>query len=343
MSKAYIKEIEYYLPNATLENAELSALYPEWSEERIEAKTGIRSRHIAAEGETSLDMAEQACKALFARGDLKKADVDFLILMTETPDYFLPSSACVLHGRLDLPEVCGAFDVNLGCSAYIYGLILAQSLVVSGTAKNVLLVTADTYTKLIHPMDKSTRTLFGDAATATWIGDSGTLSIEESVFGTRGKSYDDLIVPAGAFRTPANEQTKIVHTDESGYSRCAENIFMDGVDIMSFSIDVVPKTVYALLEKAGLQDSDVALYVFHQANDFMLSYLRKKMKIDAARFVESFSDVGNTVSSSIPIALRRCMGDPGLPEGNIVLCGFGVGLSWGAVRLYLRDKTLCNQ
>lgn len=333
MNRAFIKRVEYYLPEKVLKNAELSALYPEWTEERIESKTGICARHVAAEGETSLDMAEQVCNKMFANSDFKKEDVDFLILMTETPDYYLPSSACILHGRLDLDEKCGAFDINLGCSAYIYGLILAKSLIVSGTAKNVLLVTADTYTKLIHPMDKSTRTLFGDAATATWISGEGMLSIEDSVYGTRGKRYDDLLVPAGAFRKPKDEETRVVHIDENGYSRSEENIFMDGANIMAFSIDVVPKTLKELLIKAGIEDSDIALYVFHQANDFMLSYLQKKLKIEDLRFAKSFSDTGNTVSSSIPIVLSRYIEKDMLPKGNIVLCGFGVGLSWGALRL----------
>lgn len=338
MNNAYIRNVEYYLPETILGNAELAQLYPEWTEERIVSKTGIRTRHIADSDETSLDMAEKACRVLFERSALEKQDVDFLILMTETPDYLLPASACVLHGKLDLPEDCGAFDVNLGCSAYVYGLILAKSLIVSGMAHNVVLATADTYTKLINPMDKSTRTLFGDAATATWISDTGLIEIGESVFGTRGKAYESLIVPAGLFRTPSCDETKVVRVDENGYSRCQENIFMDGADILSFSIDVVPKTVSQLLKKAELKDEDIALYIFHQANGFMLSYLQKKMKINRERFVESFSDTGNTVSSTIPIALKRCMEDGKLPsKGNIVLCGFGVGLSWGGVRLSIKD------
>lgn len=334
MTEAYIRQIEYHLPEKVLGNDELAELYPEWTAQKILDKTGIAERRIAAEGETSLDLAGAAVGKLLDGGGPAREDVDFLILMTETPDYVLPASACVLHGRLGLPEACGALDVNLGCSAYVYGLVLAKGLVASGAARNVVLATADTYSKLINPMDKSTRTLFGDAATATWISDAGGIRIAEADLGTRGTGYGSLIVPAGMFRTPSTPVTAAVVEDEDGYSRSQDDIYMNGQDVMSFSIDVVPKSVRALLAKAGLEMGEVDRFVFHQANAFMLGYLRKKLKIDPARFEMCFSDTGNTVSSSVPVAVRRCMDRGEFPErGCVVLCGFGVGLSWGSVLL----------
>lgn len=334
MKEAFIRRITYHLPEKVLTNDELAALYPEWTAQKILDKTGITERRIAAEDETSFDMAERAVGKLLAEGSLAREDVDFLILMTETPDYLLPSSACVLHGKLGLPEACGAFDVNLGCSAYVYGLELARGLIATGTARNVVLATADTYSKLINPMDKSTRTLFGDGASATWVSDSGDIRIAASDLGTRGSGYASLIVPAGMFRTPSDESTAVVVEDENGYSRSKDDIYMNGQDIMSFSIDVVPRSVAALLEGEELSMEDVDRFFFHQANAFMLGYLRKKMRIDPDRYEMSFSDIGNTVSSSIPIAMRRCMDRGVFPErGNVVLCGFGVGLSWGSTLL----------
>ena len=334
MNDAYIKQIEYHLPKHVLDNNELAALYPEWTAQKIKDKTGICERRIAAADETSLDLAQQAVEKLFISSAIEPEDIDFLILMTETPDYVLPASACVLHGRLGLPESCGALDVNLGCSAYIYGLVLAKGLIRSGMARNVVLVTADTYSKLINPMDKSTRTLFGDAASATWLSSEGDIRIGETDFGTRGSGYGSLIVPAGMFRTPSDASTAEVVEDENGYSRSKDNLYMNGQDIMAFSIDVVPKSVAIVLEKAGIQINGIDRFVFHQANSFMLNYLRKKMKIDTDKFETSFSDIGNTVSSSIPVALKRSMERGEFPaQGNVVLCGFGVGLSWGSVLL----------
>ncbi|WP_172135173.1 ketoacyl-ACP synthase III [Adlercreutzia sp. ZJ473] len=334
MPESYIRSVEYYLPRNVLANDDLAKLYPEWTAEKIEGKTGIRERRIAAEGETSLDLAESAAIKLFERSDLRPEEVDFLIFVTETPDYVLPASACVLHGRLGLSEACGALDVNLGCSGYVYGLSLAKGLVCADIARNVLLLTADTYSKIIHPMDKSTRTLFGDAAAATWVAAEGFAEIVDFDLGSRGAGYDRLIVPAGMFRNPKSELTGIVEVDENGYSRSEENVFMDGADIMSFSIDVVPKSVDKLLERNGVGRDQVDRFVFHQANAFMLGYLRKKMRIPADRFEVSMGDIGNTVSSSVPIALKRAMGRGGIPEGGrVVLCGFGVGLSWGSALL----------
>lgn len=339
MTKAFIKEIAYYLPSQTLDNHQLAELYPEWTPEKIEQKTGIRVRHIAECDETSLDMAEKACRKLFKITDLAPSCIDFIILMTETPDYILPASACVLQHRLDVPETCGAFDINLGCSAYVYGLAVAKGLIVTGVANNILLVTAETYSKLIHPMDKSTRTLFGDAATATWIAKDGNIEIDEFDLGTRGKDAEKLIVPAGMFKLPHSKATEKVIVDENGYSRSQENLYMNGNDVFSFSIDVVPQTIERLLKKIDMYDCDISMYILHQANSFMLSYLRKKLKIEKQRFFEDMSEIGNTVSCSLPIAIKRSMELNVFPHnGNVILCGFGVGLSWGAVSLKVKDK-----
>ena len=332
--KAYIKRIEYYLPETELHNEELAAIYPEWTADKIYEKTGISSRHIAGKNETATDLAEKACEKLFANAPEEKDSVNFLIFMTQSPDYKLPPSACILQNRLGLSKRIGAFDVNLGCSAYIYGLATAKALIVSGMAKNVLLVTGETYSKYINPFDKSTRTLFGDGATATLISTSGRLSIDEIDYGTDGAGFDKLIVPAGMSRLPCSEETKTEQTDENGYVRSQENIFMDGAGIFSFTIEAVPDTVSRLLEKSGRSKDDVELFVFHQANKFMLSYLKKKLRIPDEKFYIDLETRGNTVSSSIPIALKDAAENGRLPErGNVMAVGFGVGLSWGSAML----------
>lgn len=335
---AYIKAIEYYLPKETLTNEQLADIYPEWTAEKIRSKTGINIRHVAGADETALDLAEQACKKLFEKTVLRVEDVDFIILLTESPDYKLPPSACILQSRLGLPQSIGAFDINLGCSAYIYGLSVAKGLIYAGIARNILLVTTETYSKYIHPMDKSTRTLFGDGAAATWVSNEGQIGIGQFDLHTDGSGADKLIVHAGMARMPSSEETKIEKTDENGYVRSKEHLYMDGVGIFNFTIDAVPKTVNALLTKYGMAIDNVGLYVFHQANAYMLSYLQKKLKISAESFYVNLSEVGNTVSSTIPIAIRDAIDEGRFSEsGRVMLVGFGVGLSWGSVMLEINN------
>ncbi len=329
---AGICAIEYVLPDCILTNEELECLFENWTAEKIYKKTGIESRHITSENETALDLAEKAVSKLLQSGAVKKEDVDFLIMATQSPDYILPTSACVLQDRLGLDKRVGALDINLGCSAYIYGLALAKGLIDVGIAKNVILVTADTYSKYIHPMDRSTRTIFGDGATATLICNRG-MEICEFDFGTDGSGKDLLIVPAGGARLPKSSVTS-VEQEMEGNIRSQDNIYMDGTGIFEFSIREVPESVNRLLKKESLTMDDIDLIVFHQANEFMLDFLQRYMKLDAEKFYKNFSDIGNTVSSSIPIALKRAREEGKIKNGQtILLSGFGVGLSWGTTVL----------
>ena len=337
--KIFIKEIAYALPEKVLTNEDLAKIYPEWTAEDIKKKTGISSRHIVSDGEHASDLAEKATKDLFAKSDLKPEDVDFVILITESPDYILPPTACILQDKLGIPRSAGAFDINLGCSGYIYGLAVSKGLITAGVAKNILLLTADTSSKYINPNDKSTRTLFGDAATATWVSTTGKFEIGSFDLGTDGGGYNSLIVPAGGSRLPISPETAVEQVDENGYTRNQQNLYMDGAGIFNFTLEVVPKTVSNVLEKNAVTDENIGLYIFHQANQYMLNCLRRKLKIDADRFYINMEDVGNTVSATIPIAIKRNLEDGTMPTlGNIVLTAFGVGLSWGSVVLRIEES-----
>jgi 3-oxoacyl-[acyl-carrier-protein] synthase-3 len=332
MTQSKISAISYYLPDKVLTNDELAALYPGWTAEKIFEKTGIRERHISAENETAGDLGERAARKLFAEHAIDPSTIDFILLATQSPDYFLPTTACMLQDRLGIPTTAGALDFNLGCSAYIYGLSLAKGLIASGTARNVLLITAETYTKHIHPMDKSVRTIFGDGAAATLVSGADSDGIGQFVLGTDGRGYDKLIVPSGGMRVCPSAETAVESTDESGNTRSQDHLFMDGTEIFSFTITTVPRTVKETLDNNGLTMEDVDLFVFHQANQYMLDFLRKKCKIAPETFYMNFADCGNTVSASIPIALARAVQDGTLKPGmKVMLVGFGVGLSWGAV------------
>ncbi len=338
MNKSYarIRDIAVHFPHQILGNDELAALYPDWPAEKILEKTGIFERRVCAHDETAGDLAERAASKLFAQGTVRASDVDFIILCTQAPDYLLPTTACILQDKLDIPCTAGALDVNLGCSGFVYGLSLAKGLIETGAAKCVLLLTADTYSKYIHPMDKSVRTLFGDAAAATAITAQALEheSIGPFVFGTDGSGAKNLMVEAGLFRMPASCYTSKEHTDESGNVRCLENLYMNGAEVMAFSLKEVPKAVDALLLKAGKTKEDVDLFVLHQANKFMLEALRKKLKLSAEKLPILMDNCGNTVSSTIPIALHKLRDHGRLQNGQqLMLVGFGVGYSWAACLL----------
>ena len=299
-------KISYYLPETVLTNEKLVEIYPDWTEEKIFAKTGIASRHIVRDGESALDLAELAAKELLTSYGMDPASIDFLLLCTQSGEYKLPSSACLLQNRLGIPQSAGALAFDHGCSGFIYGLSIAKGLIAGGMAKNVLLVTAETYSKYIAPEDKSTRTIFGDGAAAVLIDETESLKIGASSFGTDGSGAEKLIVRDG-------------------------KLFMDGPEIFNFTLDIVPKTMEDVLSKNGLTRDDVDLYVFHQANKFMLDSIRKINGLPRDKFYVNLETTGNTVSSTIPIALKQ-LGDAGkLQSGmKVMLMGFGVGLSWGA-------------
>lgn len=336
-----IHSIEYYLPEKTLENEALAALYPSWTPEKILSKTGIRSRHVASDGECVSDMAERAAKKLFSANKINPDTIDFMILVTENPDYILPPTSCILQNRLGLPMESGAIDINLGCSGFVYGLKLAKALVSSGESKNVLLITGDLYSKKINPMDKSTRTLFGDAATAALITTGDDVS-EIGIFdiGTNGEGYNHLIIPSGGSKLPKSSETAIVNTYEDGSMRSLDDIYMNGPEIMLFSIDMVPKNVNNVLKQQDLVLNNIDWFVFHQANQYILDYLRKKIGIPKEKFIIDMEDLGNTVSSTIPLALKRTWDrEKSFKKGDkIMLVGFGVGLSWGATIIEFGGK-----
>jgi 3-oxoacyl-[acyl-carrier-protein] synthase-3 len=328
---AYIKAISYYLPEKILTNKDLVEEFPEWTVEKIASKVGVNQRHIAAENETAADMGIKAAEKLFVEQKISRQSVDFLLFCTQSPDYFLPSSACIIQNKLGLKTACGALDFNLGCSGYIYGLSLAKGLIAGNIAKNVLLITAETYTKHIHPKDKGNRTIFGDAATATLISTDGFAEIGNFSLGTDGQGAENLIVKTGAFRekNPKND----LHFDtESGFPLSSDYLFMDGGEIFDFTSKAVPELVENILKINDLQQKNIDLFVFHQANKFMINFLRKQLDIEKDKFFVFMENVGNTVSCTIPIALYEAQ-KQNILHGNVLLAGFGVGYSWGGVTL----------
>jgi 3-oxoacyl-[acyl-carrier-protein] synthase III len=331
--KAAIAAIAAHLPSGELTNEDLARELGDWGAEQIFEKTGIRTRRIAADEECASDLGVAAAERLFDSGACDRRDVDFLIFCTQSPDYFLPATACTMHARLGLGTSCGAVDINQGCSGFVYGLALAKSLVEAGTASCVLLVTADTYTKFLHPRDRSVRTIFGDGAAATLVvpRESEDELIGPFVLGTDGRGACQLIVPVGGLRRRPTSETAVAREAEGGNWRSAENLYMNGPEIFNFTLTAVPLAVQQLLLKANGALHGVDYYVFHQANRFMLERLRNKLKIAPEKFCIDLEDCGNTVSSTIPIALERARRRESITSGQrVMLVGFGVGYSWAA-------------
>jgi 3-oxoacyl-[acyl-carrier-protein] synthase III len=334
MIKACVSGIAYYLPEGVVTNQQLSQQFPDWPPEKIEQKVGICERHIAAANECSSDLAVAAAERLLASHPGTREQVDYLLLCTQSPDYFLPTTACVLQQRLGLATTCGALDFNLGCSGYVYGLGLAKGLIETGQARCVLLLTAETYSKFMHPEDKSVRTLFGDAAAATLISakEADSDAIGPFVYGTDGRGAKDLIVPTGAMRRVPPPEHEVSEGEQAG--RFKQHLFMNGPAIFTFTLREIPKAVEALLQKSGVTLDQIDLFVFHQANIYMLEQLRKKLRLPTEKFAVHMRSSGNTVSSTIPIVLAEAWQSGRVKPGmRVMLVGFGVGLSWGAAIL----------
>lgn len=320
-----INNIEIYLPTKTLSNEELAVMFPEWTAEKIGEKIGIKKRHISANNETALDMAVKASEKLMTP-ELKER-IDFVLLCTQSPDYFLPTSACMLQDRLGLRTNIGALDYNLGCSGFIYGLSLAKGLINSETASCVLLVVSETYSKHIHETDKSNRSIFGDGAAAIIIEKSSIEHIGNFVLGTDGKGSKNLIAPVGGFRKKISN---------NGFNDKKDCLYMDGPEIFNFTIKQIPSLVKETLVKNNLSIDTIDYVVFHQANKYILDYLRKKTKIPEEKFYINMENTGNTVSATIPIALKDAVNKGIIRESNkILIVGFGVGYSWGAAVIEL--------
>jgi 3-oxoacyl-[acyl-carrier-protein] synthase III len=327
--EAYLKAVSYYLPETLVSNEKLVEEFPEWTVEKVAGKVGINNRYIAAEDEFVSDLAVKVANKLFAEHEFDRSKVDFILLCTQSPDYFLPTTACLVQNALNIPKTCGAIDINQGCSGYIYGLALAKGLVISGIATNVLLITADLYSKHIHESDKGNRTIFGDAASASIISTDGFAKIGNFDLGTDGAGAENLIVKNGAMKKPKSNSEDFNQDD---------HLYMNGSEIFNFTLEAVPGLLENTLAKNELNLEEIDWFLFHQANRFMLNHLRKKLGIDEQKFLIFMENCGNTVSSTIPILLVESLANDTISTNNkLLLAGFGVGYSWGGTVLTMNS------
>jgi len=320
---AALGPVSVYFPEKCETNAQLQAEFPKWDMELIGEKTGIYQRYIAAENECASDLGVAACRRLFEEQDVDPASIDFLLFCTQTPDYPLPTTACLMQERLGLPTSTGALDFNLGCSGFVYGLSIADGLIRSGAARRILLVTAETYSKYIHPTDRSLRTIFSDAGAAALIDSKDEPTLTAFRFGTDGTGANTLLATKGGAR-PEADAHKPRHR-----RRWPSDLYMDGPSLINFTMGAIPELVASILRLDGASMEDVDLMLLHQATRKMLELIQERLHVDDARLPIELSDVGNTVSCTLPILIDQLRRDGRLKAGHRnMLIGFGVGLSW---------------
>jgi 3-oxoacyl-[acyl-carrier-protein] synthase-3 len=333
-NKVTIDAISYWLPVNKLSNLSINLSHPDWSIDKISEKTGILERGISESNEFTSDIAVKASIKLFEEYSIDKNIIDFIILCTQSPDYFLPTTACIVQDRLGLSKNVGALDFNLGCSGYVYGLSLAKGLILSGSAKNILFITAEMYSKFINKNDKSNLTIFGDASTASLITLNGHgLEINDFIFGTDGSGFKNLIVKNGGI---VNRQLDGIdkYDNDNNFIGNDNNLFMNGREIFNFTAHAIPHLITSVLNKNNINKGNIDLFIFHQANKFILDFLRKKLSIDEDKFYIFIKNCGNTVSSTIPIAIKEAIKEKALDnKKKILIAGFGVGYSWGSTIL----------
>lgn len=323
-------DVEYYLPEQVVDNSYFRERFPQWNVDQTALRTGVLERRIARHDETAYDLALAAAKKLLEKNPILHDKVDGVIFCTQSPDYLMPSNAFLLQRDLGLRKDILAFDYNLACSGFIYGLVMATSFIRSGVAKNLLLVTADTYSKYMAEDDRATRMLFGDGAAVSWIGNAEDCETQPLIrsFGkfllsSDGGGWDEFVIKSGASRQPPS------YLNSPGYN---DKITMNGLRVLNFVNDRVIGQVRGLLSSSGLNAVEIDQFLFHQASGLALNSLQKKLKIRGDQMFSNLATVGNTVSASIPILIKDYFLQNTLPKGSrLLLSGFGVGYSWGSM------------
>ena len=311
-----IEAIETYLPKNFYLVKKFKKENKDWDVNKIISKTGIKKVWYSSKNETALDLAYKAGKKLVKKID--KSTIDTLIFVTQSPDYFLPTSACILQNKLKLNQDVKCFDINLGCSGFIYALSIAAAYIETDISKRTLIICSDTYTKFINKRDRSTRPLFSDAASATQLSKSKNKKVSSFILGTDGSGHKDLIVKHGGARTNFQSSEK-------------PKLFMNGPNLFMFTISSIPRNILKLLKKSKLTTGQIKKFFFHQASKIILENLSRKMNINENKMYCNLNNIGNTVSSSIPFALKQAHNEKKISRNDLlVLSGFGVGLSWGS-------------
>ena len=335
LNNVQVKAVASWLPKNILEMVSLGAEYGDTEVANIMKATGVERARIADKDMCSSDMCQKAAEALMEKDGINKDEIDGLVFVSQTCDWILPSTSIALQDRLGLSKDTVCIDIHYGCSGFIYGLFQAASWITIGACKNVLVLAGDTTSRMMNPNDKSLRMVFGDCGTASLV-TVGNTSMGFHIQ-SDGSGADRLIVPAGGFRLPVSEETSVLKWDEDKNGRTMNDLFMDGMAIFNFAITEVHKNVNSLIEYMDWAKEDVGFYALHQANEFMVNYVRKKLKVAFEVAPANCKDYGNTGPATIPFLLSDVCSQKQYDLKKTIMCGFGVGLSWGSVAADLSE------
>lgn len=328
-----IKHIFYELSSQKVTNEDLCKQFPDQTPERIYKKTGINVRYNTTENIIGSDLAYKAAVKLFKETAIKKEDIEFVLFCTEGLDYIAPMTACLIQQRLGLNKNIGALDLPSGCAGFTHALGMSKAIIESGQANNVLLLFGDTPGLVTNPNNLVLRALFSDAGAAIMVEKSSVNQIGKFIFGVDGTGAKHLFVDKSCLRNPVDKDWLDEHKEIGGMPR--GQMYMNGLEVFSFSLKEVPKLIDDILEKNNLNIEDIDLFVLHQASDIILSSLQKKLKIPENKMVNYLSDYGNTVAVSIPLSLAEAQKEGRIKKGDkILIAGYGIGFSWSGTVLF---------
>lgn len=329
--KAYIKHITEYYPEKKISNNDFFRNFPELKvKEDTLLKVGVTNRYIVDKDITASDISCLAANKLFEETNFDRNDIDTLIFCSTEFDHYTPTTSAILQHRLKLSNNIGTIDIVSSCTGFIHSLSLAKGMIETNDNKNVLLLCVSTLTKTFHEKDANSHFLFGDAATAILISNRKENGIGKIVLGTDGSKSDYIIVKDGGARNKLTEKSYQLETNEYGNTTCHANFYMNGTGVFLFGLKTVPKLITEILVKNNITFEEIDYFIFHQANEFLLKTLQKKLGIPDEKFIIYMKETGNTVAATIPIALNSLMKEKKLIKDNkVLIAAFGTGLTWG--------------
>lgn len=331
------------VPKNTIDNYAYTEFFPESDVKDIVDKVGIKERRFAPDGMCASDLCYAAAEQLISDLDINKEEIDLLVFVSQTPDYRMPATAVTLQHRLGLGKHTAAFDISLGCSAFVYGLSIVYGLMQSGGFRKALLLDGETRSKVYSPKDRKTAFLFGDGGVAAIIEQQEKFGKSFFSLNSDGSLADLIKMDAGGYRNPSSaETTKEKVVDAHGNKRTDEHGYMNGPDVFNFVLKEIPKNFKAVLEQSGNTNETIDFSVFHQANEYMNNYLAKKLKLDTDKVPSCIAQFGNTSSVSIPLTIVSQLQNQLEGPKKLMLCGFGVGMSWATAQITLQDCKISN-
>ena len=332
-----IKALTACVPQDIVYNKDLGYLIPEEEIEKTINNIGIEQRRIAAPDVTASDLCYKAAQQLFADNNIEPDSIDVLLFMSQTADYRIPATSCLLQHRLGLPRETLCFDISLGCSGYLFALSAAFAYASMDGVNRVLLLDGETFSKIVNRRDKVDWPLYGDAGTATLI-EKGEYGDSTFILNTDGSGEETLKIHAG-MRNPITSESCVEREREDGNIRTDLEVFMDGMDVFNFAISKGPKSVKQILKETERSVEDLDYLVFHQANRFMMDFFVKKLKVSPDKVPYCIHKFGNTSSASVPLTISSELSGRLMGDNLVLMSGFGAGLSWGSAIINMRD---CN-